>query len=197
MRSLEDRVYGWKGQLCVPFSSVLLAGGPFLPASLHVVERHLVLPPGFQFGVKDRFVGGIARARPALVAARLHGDSMIGAGFFDGDIVILQREDFGDLDHERIVVIEKSGDEENYGSWALKKIIIEKPRLAGRDEYGEERDWNDPIIQLYSYNRKINPWTLDPSGQYRVHGVFRRTVPAREARFQDSELIRRQGMPQE
>jgi len=197
MRSPEDRVYQWKGHLCVPFSSVLLAGGPFLPASLHVVEQHLILPPGFEFGLKDRSVGGIARARKTLVAARLYGDSMIGAGFSDGDIVILQREEFGDLDHERIVVIERCGDEENYGSWALKKIIIRKPRQAGRDEYGEQRDWNDPIIQLESYNRKIKPWTLDPSGQYRVHGVFRRTVPALEACFEGSELICRQGISRE
>jgi hypothetical protein len=197
MRPPGDRVYEWKGHLCIPFSSVPLAGGPFLPASLHFVARHLVLAPGFQFGLKDRFVGGIARARPALVAARLHGDSMIGAGFADGDIVIFQREEYGDLDRERIAVIEKSGEEENYGSWALKKIIVEKPRLARRDEYGENRDWNDPIIQLYSYNGKVSPWRLDPSGQHRIHGVFRRTVPAREACFEDSEVIRRQSVSQE
>jgi hypothetical protein len=186
-----DRVYEWNGCLYVPRSSVLLAAGPFLTTSLHFVKQHLVLPPGFHLGVKDRLVGGVIRPRSGLVAARIHGDSMVCKDIFDGDILIFQRKELGDLYDGRIVVIERMGEEENYGAWALKKLVIEKPRSSQRDEYGEERDWNDPIIKLYSYNRKIRPWELDPLGQYRVHGVFLRTLPGDEARFVDSDTIRR------
>ena len=163
----------------------------FLPPTLHYVERHLVLPPDFRIGVKDCSSGTVFRPRQALVAAEIHGDSMIGARFSDGDIVIFQCERFGDLDRERIVVIEKLGGDENYCSWALKKIVIERPSSSGGVECGHERDWNDPIIRLYSYNRTIEPWQLDPRGDYRVHGVFRRAVPAKEASFESSDVIRR------
>lgn len=114
---------------------------------------------------------------------------MIGRGIFDRDIVIFQREEYAALDNGRIVIIEKIGEEEGYGAWALKKIVIEKPRSSERDEYGEERDWNDPIIKLESSNPRVHPWHVDSSGQHRVRGVFRRRLSRDEVRLVDSQDI--------
>ena len=65
--------------------------------------------------------------RKDLAAARVHGDSMIDADICHGDIVVFQRSAFEYLENGTVVVIEKSGDEEGTGAWALKKIVIERP----------------------------------------------------------------------
>jgi repressor LexA len=78
---LADRTEG----VTVPLVGKIAAGAPVL-ATEHV-EDHVVVPMGFA-GEADHF------------ALRVAGDSMIGAGIFDGDIVIVRstrRADDGDI----------------------------------------------------------------------------------------------------
>ena len=62
--------------------------------------------------------------RDGLAAARVHGDSMIYRDVLDGDIAIFQRSDFDYVENGKVVVIEKVGEEEGLGAWALKKLVI-------------------------------------------------------------------------
>ena len=78
---LTDRTEG----VTVPLLGRIAAGTPVL-ATEHI-EEHVVVPMGFA-GDADHF------------ALRISGDSMIGAGIFDGDIVIIRstrRADDGDI----------------------------------------------------------------------------------------------------
>jgi repressor LexA len=78
---LADRTEG----ITVPLVGRIAAGTPVLAAE-HV-EDHVVVPMGFA-GEADHF------------ALRVTGDSMIGAGIFDGDIVVIRssrRADDGDI----------------------------------------------------------------------------------------------------
>jgi repressor LexA len=78
---LADRAEG----VAVPLVGRIAAGTPVL-ATEHI-EDHVVVPMGFA-GEADHF------------ALRVSGDSMIGAGIFDGDIVIVRstrRADDGDI----------------------------------------------------------------------------------------------------
>jgi repressor LexA len=78
---LADRTEG----VTVPLVGRIAAGTPVL-ATEHI-EEHVVVPMGFA-GEADHF------------ALRVTGDSMIGAGIFDGDIVIVRatrRADDGDI----------------------------------------------------------------------------------------------------
>lgn len=129
------------------------------------------MPPDFRYGVRDRYVGGVRMHRARLAAARVHGDSMIYRDVFDGDIAIFQRSDFDYVENGKVVVIEKVGEEEGLGAWALKKLVIERPRSSHRSEYEDEIDWDNPVIVLHSYNPRVSSRRLDPSGQYRVHGL--------------------------
>lgn len=187
----DDQVYCWNGCLYVPVHAVLLAAGPFLSVSPDWVEQHVELPPDFRHGVRDRYVGGVRMHRAGLAAARVHGDSMIYRDVFDGDIAIFQRSDFDYVENGKVVVIEKVGEEEGLGAWALKKLVIERPRSSHRSEIEDEIDWDDPVIVLHSYNPRISPRRLDPSGQYRVHGIFLRSLRRHDASFVDSDKIRR------
>ena len=78
---LADRAEG----VAVPLVGRIAAGSPIL-ATEHI-EEHVMVPMGFA-GEADHF------------ALRVSGDSMIGAGIFDGDIVIVRatrRADDGDI----------------------------------------------------------------------------------------------------
>src|ERR1700693_6136505 len=136
-----DRIYRCNGCLYVPCSSARLAAGPFLEASPNWVERHVELRPGF---LLDRYLG-TRMDRAGLAAARVHGDSMIDRDILDGDIAIFQRYDFDYLQNGRVVVIEKMGEEEGFGAWALKKLVIELPPSSHQSDYEDEIDWDDPL----------------------------------------------------
>jgi Peptidase S24-like len=183
----EDRIHRCNGHWYIPFNIAGLAAGIFLSWSPNWVEEHLELPPGF---LVDRFVGGVGMRRAGLAAARVHGDSMIDVDVYDGDIAIFQRHSFPDPKNGAIMVVEKVGEEEGFGAWALKKLVIERPRSSHRSEYEDEIDWDDPVVVLRSYNPRISPSQLDPSGQYRLHGIFRRSMRPYEATLVDSDLIR-------
>ena len=186
----EDKAYHWNRCWYIPFYVARLAAGPFLPVSPNSVEQHLELHPGFRHSVIDRYSAGIRLQRLGLAAAQVHGDSMIDRKIFNGDIAIFQRRDYY-LETGRVVVIEKLGEEEGFGAWSLKKLVIRQPRSSRRNEFQDETDWDDPTIMLYSYNPRISPSQLAPSGQYRTHGIYFRCIPRHEAIFVDSDMIRR------
>lgn len=187
MASGVDRVFRFDGRLYVPCNTVRLAAGPFLSASPNWVEQHVELPPEF---LLYRHLD-VRLDRVGLAAARVHGNSMIDRDIFDGDLAIFQRYHFNYLQHGKIVVVEKVGEEEGFGSWALKKLIIKRPRSSYQNEYGDEVDWNHPEIVLYSYNPQIHPSRLVPNGQYRVHGIFLRSMRRYDVTLVESDGIRR------
>jgi len=117
---------------------------------------------------------------------------MTSINVLDGDIVFFQHSDFEYVDHGKIVVIEKLGDEEGFGAWSLKRLVVEKPRFFRRDEFGEEIDWEDPaVLTLRSHNPQINPWHLDSADRYRIRGVFLRALRFDQVRRVDADVIRR------
>lgn len=155
------------------------------------IEHHLQLARDSGWGIRDRVVGGDSLFRKGLCAARVHGDSMILRDIMHGNIVIFQSRNLESLQNGKVEVIEKVGDEEGTGAWALKKIRIKRPTGIERNEMGDEIDWEDPVIVLHSYNTRISPLDLDPTGRYRVHGRLLRCLPAHSAVFVDSETLRR------
>jgi hypothetical protein len=182
-----DQVFRFDGRLYLPCSTVRLSAGPFLAASPNSVEEHVELPP--EFLLYRHLDVHLDRAGPA--AAWVHGDSMIDRAIFDGDLAIFQRYDFDYLQNGRVVVIEKIGEEEGFGAWALKKLVIKRPRSSHAIEYADEIDWDNPEIVLYSYNPRVRPSQLSPSEQYRVHGIFLRSMRRQDVTLIESEVIRR------
>jgi repressor LexA len=113
--ALSDRSEG----VTVPLLGRIAAGTPVLAAE-HV-EDHVVVPMGFA-GEADHF------------ALKVSGDSMIGAGIFDGDIVIVRstrRADDGDI----VAVLLPGPAEDEATVKRLKRmdgrvmLIPENPRL--------------------------------------------------------------------
>jgi hypothetical protein len=155
--------------------SMPLAAGPFLPPMPNISERHLELPSDFFHGVRDRYRRGIRTHRAGLTAAQVHGDSMIDLDICHKDVGIFQRSGFHYLEHGRVVVIEKLGEEEGTASLALKKLVIEKPLAFSRNECDDDINWDDPVIVLRSFNPRVSPWRLAPA-KYRVYGVLLRCV---------------------
>jgi hypothetical protein len=182
-----DRVFRFNGRVYVPFNTAGLSAGPFVVASLNLVEQHVELPPKF---LLYRHLP-VQLDRAGLAAAWVHGNSMIERDILDGDLAIFQRYDFDYLQNGKIVVVEKIGEEEGFGAWTLKKLVIKRPRSSHGSEYGDEIDWDDPEIVLYSYNPQILPSVLGRPGEYRVHGVFLRSIRRHEVTLVESDVIRR------
>jgi Peptidase S24-like len=182
-----DRVFSFDGRLYIPCNTVRLSAGPFVAASPNSVDQHVELPP--EFLLYRHLEVRLDRAGPT--AAWVQGNSMMDRDILDGDLVIFQRYDFDYLQNGKIVVVERIGEEEGFGAWALKKLLIRRPRSSYQSEYGDEIDWNDPEIVLSSYNPRVSPSRLDPSGQYRVHGIFLRSMRRYDVTLVESEVIRR------
>jgi hypothetical protein len=125
------------------------------------VESYLEVPDGFTLGIEDNYVGDVRLVRKTLHAARTHGDSMIDSNVRDGDIVVFERWEFEYVENGQTVVIEKMGDEEGYGSWALKKIIIARSALPFESE-SQTVDWDLPIISLRSSNPRFKSESTGP-----------------------------------
>ena len=68
--------------MAVPVVGRIAAGAPVLAAEQ--VEEHVTIP------------GGFASDRLAHFALRVQGDSMIGAGILDGDLVVVREQDDAD-----------------------------------------------------------------------------------------------------
>jgi hypothetical protein len=178
------------GNLYVPFHSAPLAGGVFLPSGADSLDEHLELPPEARFcqGIWDYLRNGARGHRPGLRAARVHGNSMIEWGIFDGDFIIFQSSEFNYLHDGHIAVIEKVGDEPGFSAWSLKRFTFEPP-LSKRDEFGEEIGSNNPTVRLRPHNHGMKPWELDAEGEYIVRGIFLRAIRPEEVRLVDSEML--------
>lgn len=187
----DRRVHVWNDNVCFPFNSPLVSCGLYLPVALNTQDQHVVVPPEVHKGEKDRFPYRYKRDRSRVFAARARGNSMTGIDVKDGDIVLFERVDPGTGVANQYVLIEKVGEEEGFGSWALKKLAVERPRLTYNDPLGNEIDWDEPEIVLHSRNPKFPARDLDPTGQYRVHGIFLRNLPPDQTFLVDSDDVRR------
>ena len=190
MEGERDQSFLWKDRVYAPFHTFRISCGLFLPATPELVESYLEVPDGSILGIWDICVGDARLVRKTLHAARAYGDSMIGSNVRHGDIVIFQQWEFDYVENGQTVVIEKMADEEGYGSWALKKIIIERSALPFERE-SQTVDWDLPIITLRSSNPRFKARHLDPCGQYRICGKFLRRVKKGEETFIDVDTVRR------
>jgi len=134
----------------------------------------------FKFAIKDHCLGGVRTFRQGLAAFRFHGDSMIGNDIRHGDTGIYEQRDFEYIRFGKPALIEKVGEEEGTGAWAVKKIVIRQQRSYVQNEWGETIDWDDPIIELRSSNPRIQPWQLEPTRQYRLSGYLVRVLRPEE-----------------
>jgi SOS-response transcriptional repressor LexA len=195
MATDDDRLYFWNGCLYVPFYSAPLAAGAFLPISSNSIDQHLELPPEYEFrhGFRDRYVDGTRTHRPRLFAAKIRGASMIERDVLDGDFALIQHPDFAYPEYGKIVVIERLGEEEGMGAWTLKRLVLEQNSSSGRNEFGDELDFENPSILLRCHNPQFRSWRLDPSGQYRVRGVLLRSLRPEKGHLLDSDMLRAVG----
>jgi repressor LexA len=124
----------------VPLVGRIAAGSPVLAEQN--VEDHLVVPMGFA-GDAEHF------------ALTVHGDSMVGAGILDGDVVIVRAQEAAD-DRDVVAVLlpGPAGDEAT-----VKRIR----RRRGR-------------VMLVPENPSMEPFEMDPEGRIlgRVVAVLRR-----------------------
>jgi hypothetical protein len=183
----ERKVYRYDGHWYIPCEIAPLAAGPFFPVSRSSVEKYVKLPSEFLI---HRYSDAVRMDQAGIAAAWVHGNSMIDKGIFDGNLAIFQRYEFGYLYHNNIVVIERVGEDEGFGAWALKKLVIKPHQSAHQNQDDEPISWNDPEVVLYSYNSCIYPYRLNSRGEYRVHGLFRRSLPFDEVIRVDSDFIR-------
>jgi len=168
----------FNGCLYAPLHRIEVAAGPFLPDSFDSIEHYLELPreSRFRHGVRDRYDSGYRLPRRGLGAAKVCGDSMVQHGVYDGQTVLFQSHDFESVENGRAVVIERIGEGENAGSWILKELRIERPRICIVNDLGDELDSDDPVLIIRSANSSIRPSELDPRGRYRIRGVILRSL---------------------
>jgi len=95
----------------VPLLGRIAAGAPVLAAE-HV-DEYLTVPMGFVDGV-DHF------------ALHVSGDSMIGAGIFDGDIVVVRRQDTADSGDVVAVLLPGPAEEEA----TIKRLRLEADHVV-------------------------------------------------------------------
>ena len=124
----------------VPLVGRIAAGSPVLAEEN--VEDHLVVPMGFA-GDAEHF------------ALTVHGDSMLGAGILDGDMVIVRAQDAAD--DRDVVAVLLPGPAEDEAT--VKRI----KRQRGR-------------VMLVPENPAMAPFEMDPEGRIlgRVVAVLRR-----------------------
>jgi hypothetical protein len=190
-------VHAFDNLIYVPFHSVHLAGGIFFPESTDSIDEYAQLPPEKEFclHIRDQCKGSVRTHRLDLACVRIYGDSMIDKNILNNNVVVFAR-DFPYLENNRILVVEKAGQEEGFGAWSLKKLVIERPRSTRQTEFGDEIDVESPIVTLYSYNRQISPFALEQSGQYKIRGIYLRSLLFHEVDFVELEEIRRRAKGQ-
>lgn len=120
----EPRVEG----AVVPVLGRIAAGAPVL-AEEHI-EEYLTVPMGFVDGV-DHF------------ALRVTGDSMIGAGIFDGDTVVVRRQDAAESGDVVAVLLPGPAEDEA----TVKRLRVDRDRVL-----------------LVPENPALEPFEMDPAG---------------------------------
>ena len=101
---------------------------------------------------------------------------MIDKELMSGHTCVFERYKFDYLQSTAVTAVEQLGDEEGTGAWALKKLVIRQDRSFVRNTIGDEIDWNEPLVELVSFNSQISPLQLDPAGRYRALGKFIRKI---------------------
>jgi repressor LexA len=124
----------------LPLLGQIAAGGPLLAEQN--VEDHLAVPEGLSRGGEEFLL-------------RVRGDSMIGAGILDGDIVVVQRSQ--DARNGEIVVA-LAGEDESADEATVKRFFREDGRVRLQPE-------NDALEPIYAAHVQILG---------KVVGVFRR-----------------------
>jgi hypothetical protein len=191
MTSGYGQVYGPDGRIYIPVHSAPFAAGIFLAPHTDSIEQCAGLPPEVEFrhGICDDYTDLTRKPRRGLFGGWVYGNSMIDCNIRPRDLAIVQRWEFASVEHGKILLIEKQGDEEGMGAWSLKRLIIEKPRSSRLNEFGEEIDWEHPDVILRSHNRSISSRQLNPLGQYRIRGVLLRWLRRDRVRLVDSDLV--------
>jgi repressor LexA len=115
--------------VAIPLLGRIAAGAPVL-AEQHV-EEYLTVPMGFVDGAEH-------------FALRVAGDSMIGAGIFDSDVVVVRRQD--DAADEDIVVALLPGPAED-------EATVKRLRRSGSR------------VTLVPENPALEPFDMDPQGR--------------------------------
>lgn len=115
--------------VAIPLLGRIAAGAPVL-AEQHV-EEYLTVPMGFVDGAEH-------------FALRVAGDSMIGAGIFDSDVVVVRRQD--DAADEDIVVALLPGPAED-------EATVKRLRRSGSR------------VMLVPENPALEPLDMDPQGR--------------------------------
>jgi len=175
----QNRVVSVGGDDYIPYRSSPVSAGPFLPPSVNSVESYLKVT-SLHFAVKDRCIAGVRTFRECLAAAKFNADSMIGNDIRDGDTGVFEQKTFEYIDPNKMALIEKVGDEEETGAWAVKKIVMCRERSYRQNDLGETINWDDPVIEVHSSNPRVHPWQLHPAGQYRVRGYLVRVLRPEE-----------------
>ena len=126
--------------VAIPLLGRIAAGAPVL-AEQHV-EEYLTVPMGFVDGAEH-------------FALRVAGDSMIGAGIFDSDVVVVRRQD--DAADGDIVVALLPGPAED-------EATVKRLRRSGSK------------VTLVPENPALEPFDMDPQGRIlgRVVAVLRK-----------------------
>jgi hypothetical protein len=127
------------GDAYIPYNSSPVSAGPFLPPSVNSVSSYLKVTK-IQYAIKDRRIGDILTFRQTLVAFPFHGDSMIGDDIRHGDTGIFELTDFENIRIGKAALVEKGGEEEGTGAWAVKRIVIRRQRSYVQNEWGETID---------------------------------------------------------
>lgn len=125
MSLAEPRVEG----VVVPLVGRIAAGAPVMAAE-HV-EEYLTVPMGFAAGA-DHF------------ALRVGGDSMVGAGILDGDLVVVRAQD--DADDGDVVAVLLPGPAEDEAT--VKRLKRQRGRVI-----------------LVPENPALEPFEMDPRGR--------------------------------
>jgi hypothetical protein len=165
----------FNGDDYVPYMSSPVSAGPFLPPCVNSVESYLRVSH-LKFAIQDRCIGSVRTFRKGLVAATLNGDSMIGDDIRDGDTGVFEQKEFEYIVPGKTALIEKVGEEEGTGAWAVKKIVTCRERSYSQNDFDEPVNWNDQVLAVRSSNPRVHPWELDPSGQYWVRGYLVRVL---------------------
>jgi hypothetical protein len=154
--------------------------GPFLPYSLEAPHEYLDVS-GSQQNL-NRCVGDLRIPRLKLISGKTSGDSMTGIDIRHGDTVIIDLSESDQMIYGRTALIEKTEDEAQSGSWALKKLVLVQDPTIALNSFGEISNWDDPVLVLRSSNPRFHPALLDPSGRYRIRGYLLRILRPEEVK---------------
>ena len=186
-----SRVRCINGDSYVPYMSSPVSAGPFLPPSVNFVDGYLKVTE-LKFAIQDHCVGTVRTFRQGLAADTFHGDSMIGDNIRHGDTGVFEQKEFDYILAGKPALIEKVGDEEGTGAWAIKNIVINEERSYTQNDFDDIINWDDPVIVLRSSNPRVPAWALDRFGPYRVRGYLVRVLrPESVERVPLAELVSR------